>query len=290
MNVYFDSCNKAVSYATETQSFGLFYSEKQEPNKDIHIHECCEIVLCLKGGKRFLIDNNVYDISDGDLFIINQFEAHKITAKEEGDFVRYILQIHPTFVYANSTEDINLGDCFYNFESGMHNRLHLAENEINELTELFEQLRTEQEYGDGFRKKLTAVMILFVVNRMTATHVERSQLPTRHRTVQLAIDYINNNYSQELTLDMISKNAYVSVNQLGKLFKKYCNITVSKYILSKRITEAKKLLAEGKSVTDTAFMCGFNDYANFIRVFKKTVGTPPGKYRSQAMANRLNAE
>ena len=41
------------------------------------------------------------------------------------------------------------------------------------------------------------------------------------------------------------------------------------------------MLAEGKSVTDTALSCGFNDYANFIRTFKQAVGVPPGKYRSQ---------
>lgn len=57
-------------------------------------------------------------------------------------------------------------------------------------------------------------------------------------------------------------------------------LRVTKYIVSKRITEAKKLLATEKSVTDTAFMCGFNDYANFIRTFKKAVGVPPGKYKT----------
>ena len=85
-------------------------------------------------------------------------------------------------------------------------------------------------------------------------------------------------------METISRHSYVSAKQLCKLFKMYCNTTVSKYIVSKRITEAKKLLAEGKSVTDTAFMCGFNDYANFIRVFKKTVGTPPGRYRTEISA------
>ena len=64
------------------------------------------------------------------------------------------------------------------------------------------------------------------------------------------------------------------------MFNRYCGTTVTKYIISKRITEAKKLLSNGKSVTETAFASGFNDYANFIRTFKKTVGVPPGKYKS----------
>ena len=286
MNCYFEICKNAIDHATETKSFGLFYSERQEPNNEIHIHECCELLLCLRGGKSFLIDNTVYDIADGDLFMINQFEAHKIITEQGAEFARYIMHVHPTFLYSNSAEDINLGDCFYNFSTGTHNRIRLSAEEQKELIYLFEKLKTDHEYGDGFVKKMAALRILFAVNKMNSTHSEPGNAPARHRTVQLAIDYINNNYSSDLTLETISRNAYVSANQLCKLFKMYCNTTVSKYIVSKRITEAKKLLAEGRSVTDTAFMCGFNDYANFIRVFKKTVGTPPGKYRSELSGRR----
>ena len=83
---------------------------------------------------------------------------------------------------------------------------------------------------------------------------------------------------EELTLEILAKNAFVSVNQLCKLFKTTFGTSVAKYIMAKRISEAKKLLAQGKSVAETAPACGFTDYANFIRVFKKFVGISPGKY------------
>ena len=235
--------------------------------------------MCVSGGKSFLIDDSVYDVKSGDLFIINQFEAHKITPDPDADFVRYIMHVHPTFLYSNSDGEVNLADCFYT-EKGM-NRISLSADEVNELRSLFDALKKVEPYGDALYKKLRALEILIVINRLFATHTAgTTQSGKRHRAVQLAIDYINSNYSQELTLDTIAKNAYVSVNQLCRLFNRYCSTTVAKYIISKRITEAKKLLGEGKSVTDTAFMCGFNDYANFIRVFKKTVGVPPGKYKT----------
>ncbi|MBQ3028199.1 MAG: AraC family transcriptional regulator, partial [Lachnospiraceae bacterium] len=42
---------------------------------------------------------------------------------------------------------------------------------------------------------------------------------------------------------------------------------------------AKALLQEGASVTEACYRSGFNDYANFIRSFKKVTGVSPGKYR-----------
>ena len=61
-------------------------------------------------------------------------------------------------------------------------------------------------------------------------------------------------------------------------FKNITGKSIMKYYQELKITEAKKLLSSGKNVTDTAIMCGFEDYANFIRVFKKHVGVTPGKY------------
>ena len=145
---------------------------------------------------------------------------------------------------------------------------------------LFEELKKDYPYGDEMYKRLRATEILFETNRLFSTHNDNSTGEKGNRTVQLAIDYINNNYSSEITLETVAKNAFISPTQLSRLFNRYCGTTVTKYIVSKRITEAKKLLATGKSVTDTAFMCGFNDYANFIRTFKKAVGVPPGKYKT----------
>ena len=278
MKCFFDTCTDAVEYATSTKSFGVFHSEQKNVNQEVHVHECCEIFLCLEGGSSFLIDDKIYDISDGDLFIINQFEAHKVVPDKREKFKRYIIHVHPSFFYSNSIGDIRLADCFY--APGKIAKTSLSPAEAEKLTALFESLRNEYPYGDEMYKRLRATELLLETSRYFATHRNNVSDEFSHRTVQLAIDYINHNYSADLTLETVAKNVFVSPTQLSRLFNRYCGTTVTKYIIGKRITEAKKLLAEGKNVTDTAFMCGFNDYANFIRTFKKAVGVPPGKYKT----------
>ena len=76
MKCVFDKCYDAVKCANDNKSFGFYYSEKQNPDLNIHIHDCCEVLLCMEGGKSFLINDKVYDVNNGDIFIINQFEAH----------------------------------------------------------------------------------------------------------------------------------------------------------------------------------------------------------------------
>ena len=276
MKCFFDTCREAVAYATENKSFGVYFSGESNPNLHVHVHDCCEIFLCLEGGSTFLVDDTVYQIENGDLFVINQFEAHKVVADKSGNFVRYILHVHPSFIY-----DAGLTTCFFATDKVTH--ITPTKEEVERLVALFEDLSTEREYGDEIYKKLRATEILLETNRLFATRREQDGKSLRHKAVQLAIDFINRSFAGPLSLESVAKNAFVSEAQLSRLFSRYCGTTVTKYIASKRITEAKKMLAEGKSVTDTALSCGFNDYANFIRTFKKAVGVPPGKYRAEML-------
>lgn len=280
MKCFFESCNEASAHAISEHSFGVYFSDKENQNRDMHVHDCCEIFLCLEGRSSFLIDNKVYDINNGDLFVINQFEAHKVSVDVEGRFLRYIMHVHPIFVYSNSFGSADLADCFYG--DGKIAKVSLDHNETESLTSLFESMRKTAEYGDDLYKKLKATELLLEVNKYFKKYKGNVSRDTEggEKALRLAIEYINENFRSELSLEEIAKNSFVSAGQLCKLFNKYCDTTVSKYIISKRITEAKKLLVSGKNVTETAYTCGFNNYAHFIKTFKSIVGVPPGKYKA----------
>lgn len=279
MKCVFDKCFDAVNCANENKTFGFYYSEKQNPDLNIHIHDCCEILMCMSGGKNFLINDCVYDVNDGDIFVINQFEAHKITFELDTVFKRYVMQVHPEFVYSQSTVETNLAQCFYVRGKSVSHKLSLTGEERSYLINKINELNGEDGFGDDIAKKIAATEVLMLVNR---AFIRQGNVAANEKTgnaINKAIHFINENFMYRITLETIAKNSYVSVNQLCRLFNRYCGTTVSKYLVSKRITEAKKALASGKSVTDAAIQCGFEDYSNFIRVFKKHVGITPGKYK-----------
>ena len=280
MRYFFDSCSQAISNACDNASFGVYYSEDRNANPNIHIHDCCEVFFCLSGGKSFLIGGQLYDVHDNDVFVINQYEAHKITYDHDKDsFRRYVFQISPDFLHNSSTRDTDLSKCFYPHKHGFDHRVHLSDKEAELMKKRLERLSEDRGYGDDLIKRSIMLEILIDVNRAV---IEREGVDSRsrsHKAVILAMDYINKNFGDTMTLESVAKASYLSVNQLCRLFSEHCGTTVAKYITSKRITEAKKMLAAGKSVTETAMLCGFGDYSGFIRVFKKNVGVTPGKYK-----------
>lgn len=289
MQILFSKCNEAIETANKTKGFGCFYSEKNDANGNIHLHNCCEILFCMSGGKTFFIDERIYDVDDGDVFVLNQFEAHKITTDSEKQFKRFVMQIDPLFLYSASTNETDLSSCFYMRGSNVAHKIHTDAEEYEKLCRICEKLKTDYEYGDDIFKNLAALEFVATVNRLFAINNKdyTYHLKYENKTMVKAIKFINDNFSRDISLEAIAKESFVSVSELCRLFRKHMGTTVNKYIISRRMTEAKKLLKTGNSISDTSERCGFADYTSFIRSFKNVVGVTPGQYKKELKLETL---
>ena len=97
--------------------------------------------------------------------------------------------------------------------------------------------------------------------------------------VVYAVNYINENFANAVSVYDIAKSANVSINTLERHFRQTMGSSPSEYLKKKRLANAVKLLAEGCSVTEASERSGFSDYSGFISLFKLTYGTTPLKYK-----------
>lgn len=98
--------------------------------------------------------------------------------------------------------------------------------------------------------------------------------------LQKALDYIEKNITQDISLYDISREAGFSVPHFYRLFKRLTGDTVGAYILRRRMAmAARDLIESNKSITDIAFQYGFESHDVFTRAFIRVYGIPPSKYR-----------
>ncbi|MDF2613115.1 MAG: response regulator containing CheY-like receiver domain and AraC-type DNA-binding domain [Clostridia bacterium] len=121
---------------------------------------------------------------------------------------------------------------------------------------------------------LNQILIRFV----DAVFIYRS---SRHGdSIKRAIQYINQNYMNKITLEEVASAVHVSPNYFSKIFKEEAGINFATYLNQVRIEGAKKLLAErDTSLVDIAYLAGFEDQSYFSRVFKKYTGLSPKRYK-----------
>jgi AraC-like DNA-binding protein len=100
--------------------------------------------------------------------------------------------------------------------------------------------------------------------------------------MKIVYDYIQKNFANKITLEEVSKVALMSPVSFNRFIKKRTNKTFVNYLNDVRIGYAARSLVEKDlSVSEVAFKCGFNNIANFNRIFKSIKGVTPSTYREE---------
>ena len=97
--------------------------------------------------------------------------------------------------------------------------------------------------------------------------------------VQKVQTYIRSAYMQNITVEGIARELNLDRRYLSRLFKSHTGLSVQEYLLGVRMEEADRCLAQGCSVKIAAALSGYQDAANFSRMYKRKYGISPRQRR-----------
>ena len=143
-------------------------------------------------------------------------------------------------------------------------------------------LKADKAYGSDLLAQSALVELLVGLNRAAAERGDARPTGTSDQVVDAVLHYINEHYSEALTLDQLSEKFFISKYHLLRKFDAQVGTTVHRYILQKRLLNAKQLLAGGVPPNEVCQYCGFGDYANFYRAFRAEYNQTPRQYIQSA--------
>lgn len=111
-------------------------------------------------------------------------------------------------------------------------------------------------------------------------HRERHSSAPKKMKISRVKSFLDEHYSEKLSLDSVAGSFYVDKSYLARLFKAQYGVTLVSYLQQVRITHAKRMLRfSDKSVEEIGLECGIGDLNYFSRVFKKLEGVSPSEFR-----------
>ncbi len=132
-----------------------------------------------------------------------------------------------------------------------------------------EKVMTEDEYFSLITEMVRQYCLL----------VQNYSLSGHSLVIQKAVNYINLNLSEKLSLKLLAEQCFINPSYLSTLFKKEMGLTVSSYISQQRIRLAIRLLNTGNTqIQDVMAKCGMDDISYFRKLFKKMIGMTPSAY------------
>lgn len=275
MEKYYKDVNSMINYS---------HIRIENPGPaDFHLHDRYEIYFFLSGNVNYFIEKKVYPLHFGDLLLMNSHEIHKPHFLPGEPYERIVIHFDSSIAQALSSPSFDLLGCFADRPTGEQNRIGLNRKQCDEILKLFgrlEALSGETANGSDVLRLAAFLELLVFINRaFRSTLPPGEAMPHVPEKLAPVLDYIDLNLEGDLSLETLEKHFFLNRFYLSRLFRQVTNSSLHEYIQFKRISRAKRLLAEGCNVTEACVRSGFNDYSNFLRMFRRTVGLSPGQYR-----------
>lgn len=243
---------------------------------DMHNHDHYEIYFLVSGKRKYYINDKSVILNPGDFMLIPKFLPHKTSAYKDYTHERLLLSFTDELIPLNFKKEIE--KCFNK------NIYHFSENETNYIKKLLFKIEKEYTNHDIFShdiiKNTLFEFFSFIIRSNNDLIVKTGSI---HSKINIATDYINNNFYNRITLKTVSEVCNITPEHLSRLFKSETGLNYNDYLNSIRIKHAEKLLSvpSAMSIFEIAMECGFNDSNYFSSVFKKTKGISPYKYRKE---------
>ncbi|MDE6845280.1 MAG: AraC family transcriptional regulator [Lachnospiraceae bacterium] len=266
-----------------TEPYRIFHlRDCKEQKFDFHYHEFCKIIYFVDGRVDYKVEGKTYHLKPYDFVLVGANVIHKPEIDVTVPYERYIIYLSEGFLAAGNEKGECLRYCFDEAERLQNRVVHFAPESYEELVGCLirmEQIgQQKEEYMSDMLLKSAFMEFMVLFNR-NVIRQPKAYITTAayHEKVIDVITYIQEHLSEEISVDVLAKQCYISKYYLMRQFKEATGYSIHQYINEKRVQAARRMILSGMPASQACYECGFRDYSTFARRFKMIVGRAPSK-------------
>ena len=274
-----------------TNTYEVFrYKDAKPKEVALHHHDFYEIYFFMSGNVQYNIESRTYLMTPGDLLLISPMELHQpVFGPNQGAYERIVIWINKHFLETIGLPGQDLTACFATTARGHSNRLSPEGTTRQLLTFQMEQMIQAAETEDAYSELYALsylVQTLVQINRLAGQMKQPDEIKSASDSAVYGVmNYINEHYDEELSLDFLANQFFISKYHLSREFGRLVGTSVHRYIVQKRLVMAKQMMSEGMPSTEVYQHCGFGDYSNFYRAFKAEYQISPKEFVARMKEN-----
>lgn len=277
--------HREITPLAPEDSFLVFDRIKDDFDFPIHFHPEFELNFILNGkGVRRVIGDSMEEIGDLELVLVGPnlqhgWELHNCKSDKIHEIT---IQFHndlfdPKLLARRIMKPIK--DMFQRSSHGIVFSEKVSEEVKPKILNL-----SKIDSIDYFLELISILQDLALSQdqRMLSSYTSNNKSFENSDKIKLIYDYVQENYQNKISLAEISKMVNMSPVSFNRFIKRRTGKTLIEYVNDTRIGYAGRWLTDNElSIAEIAFKCGFNNIANFNRVFKKSKNCTPSQYRAE---------
>lgn len=240
-----------------------------------HWHNFVEILYGLEKQTIVGVGDTHYLLDESDIIIIGQGENHCLFPSDSGA-KRLALIFEPSFLFPCSYINV---DVFRHAVKHSSDWPEATKTMIREcISTVYSEYYSREE---GWQEAVTAELMKITLIAVRYIPKENKEGGNYSSSLKNILEYLSENYLQDITLSSCSEALGYNASYLSSLFKERTGVTFHQYLLNLRLNEAENLLRKGDASIDLICeLSGFASVKTFYRVFLRKYGMSPGNYRS----------
>ena len=247
-----------------------------------HCHDFIELSIIIDGVADYYVEGSEYTLRKGHVLISNPGTYHKVIADREINST----QLH---IAINKLQLSTIKENFIDTKGkGPILTLKKYKDEFFNCCREIVMEQEKKEMGHPLMLKALIMKLLIILCReiegeeaINSSKYHCSFASSEKRNmVQSIVEYMEKSYKEEISLDTIAKNMYVSPVYISKIFKEEVGDSPINYLIKIRLAKAEELLKESTmSIKAVAKSVGYSDAYHFSKLFKKYYGVSPSQVK-----------
>lgn len=265
-----------------------YYNDSQYLKIPPHTHPYYEFYFFLEGNANYEIDNQITPLRYGDFAVVPPGVVHRAKINDDTKpYRRFIFWVKEEYLQRWITDCPSI-EFLIKFFKGSSRKFIFRQDSVSfnsilrDIVRLLEEMHN-QKYGREDMISLRSLDLLLHLNRLIHDAIYP---PTAKEDTALYVkvcEYIENYLENDLSLERLADEFYVSKYHLAHNFKDNLGVSVHQYILKKRLLACQNAIMMNEPISKVYTLYGFHDYPGFYRAFKKEFGLGPKEFRKQTL-------
>jgi YesN/AraC family two-component response regulator len=241
-------------------------------------HQEIEIQFIFHGNANYFVRDISYPVKSNSVLIIGSEEIHAHTIDAGSTLTKICLMMHPRIFSENQLAASILDQLL------CARHLNLTGKQMASVEYLLQSIGQELDAKESQYTEIVVNHINCILIKLCRAIANTGPAETNNNPlIKAAIQYIDSNYSENISLDSTAAYLGLSPCYLSSVFKRYVGMGFKVYLTQRRIIEAKALLkSTSLKITAIAFQVGFNSISAFYKDFQTITGITPTGFRSNS--------
>lgn len=247
----------------------------------LHLNANRMLLYFIQGSGNLVVEDKAHRIQAGDVIITDSTELFHCSIDPGIYHERISFHIDPQFWQKFPCDTDSLFRIFTARRKGEGNLIPANTVESSGLGAALKALFELIQQDSSNRDMLAMSKLIQLLTLLDGLRSTVDTPPPKESLLHQVLQYLNEHCTEDISVAQVAAVFHLTPSYLAHWFKNCTGLSPWNYVILRRLKRANDLISQGHSAEEACYRVGFDNYANFFRLYKKHTGISPSQFKKQ---------